>query len=334
MTRVALLSLVAACSAKVHNPQPGETPDGGGPGDSPPAVDAAGMSDGSTSTSRQLAIPPRQQWENGDGYCGEMSIQSIALYDGAWISENVVRTLAGGELLLGVNETIALSKLHLDYVLWDTSSTQPQATAFLAWIKTQLQHGVPVIYAVYLTDGNNDPDYDHIVPAVGIDATTAGDYVASDTLASNNNFDARIEATLGSLTGTRASCTKDLAHGGCVPTSVDYGVAVTGITDAQHATLPATMTVASDAEPNVSLGASPSQMTATVTVSALTAGHAYTLLRYDDYTKVPTNATAAELLTSAFTYRTDFVASSTTWTFVDPKTFLSSGTTYYRAVAL
>jgi hypothetical protein len=299
------------------------------------ATDAmVAMPDASISPTRQLSIPPRQQWENANGYCGEMSIQSIALYDGAWISEQVVRTVAGGELLLGVNELSTLTKLHLDYVEWSSSAPQPQAQPFLAWVKTQLQQGAPVIYSVYLTDGTNDPDYDHIVLAVGIDATTFGGYVATDQLASNNNFNKRIVAAMGSLSATRAGCNKDTTQGGCVPRNVDYGVAITGVTDVQHVTLPVTMTVAGISEPNVSLGASPSQMTATVTVSGLTAGHSYALLRYDDYRRVPTNATVAQFLTSQFTHRTDFVATGASWTFVDPMTFVSSGTTYYRAVAL
>jgi hypothetical protein len=344
--RAISLSCLAAC-ASAGSPLGGADADPGGSGDdhhhphqdagidAPQLVDAAPtMPDAASPASRQLPIPPRQQWENGDGYCGEMSIQSIALYDGAWISEQVVRSVAGGELLLGVNETVALSRLHLDYSAWDSGAPQPQATGFLAWMKTQLQQGVPVIYAVYLTDGNNDPDYDHIVPAVGIDATTLGGYVATDELASNNNFGARIVAAMGSLPATRQTCANDTAHGGCVPRNVDYGVAVSGVTDLQHATLPVTMTVVGMSEPNVSLGASATQMTATVTVSGLTAGQSYTVLRYDDYRKVPTNSTAAQFLTSQFTHRTDFVATGTSWTFDDPTTFLSSGTTYYRAVPL
>jgi len=188
------------------------------------------------------------------------------------------------------------------------------------------------MYAVYLTDGNNDPDYDHIVPAVGIDATTLGGYVATDSLASNNNFGAHIVAAFSALPATRRSCAKDSVHGGCIPQNVDYGVAISGVTDTQHATLPITMTVPGSSEPNVSLGATPGQMTATVTVSGLVSGQAYALLRYDDYTTVPTNATAAQFLASQFTHRTDFVANGATWTFVDPTTFDSSGTTYYRAV--
>jgi hypothetical protein len=121
-------------------------------------------------------------------------------------------------------------------------------------------------------------------------------------------------------------------HGGCVPRDVDYGVAVSGVTDAQHVTLPITMTVPGTSEPNVSQGATASQMTATVTVSGLTTGLAYALLRYDDYRNVPTNTSAAGFLASQFTHRTDFTATGATWTFVDPVTFISSGTTYYRAV--
>ena len=49
--------------------------------------------------------------------------------------------------------------------------------------------------------------------------------------------------------------------------------------------------------------------------------------------KVPTDATAAQFLASQFTRRTDFTATGSTWTFVDPMTFVSSGATYYRAVA-
>jgi hypothetical protein len=319
-------SILLCCALFACTDHPKVAQDSGLPADAVPFDGAM------TATSLQLPIPPRSQWPNGDGYCGEMSIQSIALYNGAWISEQVARTVAGGELLLGDNATAALDALHLDHTDWDASAPQPQADEFLAWVKTQLQHGVPVIYAVYLTDGNNDPDYDHIVPAVGIDAMTLGGFVASDRLTMNTNFGDQLMIEMGSLRATRASCAVNSLHGGCVPTNVDYGVAVSGITDIQHTTLPATLTVQGDSEPNVSQGAPASQMMATVTVRGLVAGHTYTLLRYDDYTKVPTDATAAQFLASAFTHRTDFTASGDTWTFTDPTTFLSSGTMYYRAV--
>jgi hypothetical protein len=74
-------------------------------------------------------------------------------------------------------------------------------------------------------------------------------------------------------------------------------------------------------------------MTATVTVSGLVAGGNDALLRYDDYTTVPASGTAAAFLASAYTHRTDFVATGATWTESDPATFSSSGATVYRAVA-
>jgi hypothetical protein len=319
------LALLAACSSGAPKPSTHD--------DARPLLADASLSDASpASPSRELAIPPRMQWTNADGYCGEMSIQSIALYDGAWISEQVVRNVAGGELLLGDNEDTALTALHLDHALWDSNGPKPQSQAFLTWIKTELEAGVPVIYGVYLTDGNNDPDYDHIVPAVGITASVAATYDPADMLALNDNFDDRVVRSIGSLAATRSSCASDTAHGGCVPRDVDYGVAVSGVTDAQHATLPVTLTVAGDSEPNVSTGASPLAMTGTVTVSGLVDGRSYALLRYDDLTAVPTNATAAEFLASSFTHRNDFVATGSTFTFVDPMTFQSSGVAYYRCV--
>jgi hypothetical protein len=54
-------------------------------GNDPSAVDA---------NTTVLDIPPRFQWENGHGFCGETSIQSISLYYGSYISQNQVRKLA------------------------------------------------------------------------------------------------------------------------------------------------------------------------------------------------------------------------------------------------
>lgn len=312
----------------------------GGDGSGSPGGSSGGSSgsagsgaDPGSGTSPQLDIPPRQQWENADGYCGETSIQAIALYYGAWISQQVVRTVAGGELLIGVNEETALGALHLAHATWDTSAPQPQFEGFMAWTKSQLEQRIPVVYAIYLTDGIDDPDYDHIVPAMGITATSASGYSAADTLISSDNFGDRIERPVGGLVGTRSSCKSSSTQGGCVPRDVDYGFAITGITDARSATLPVRIEVPLDHEPNVSVGEAATQMTASVHVSGLQAGHDYALLRYDDYTKVPTDAAAADFLTSSYSHRVDFTADGPQWNYADPISFPSSGTTYYRCVA-
>jgi hypothetical protein len=291
-------------------------------------------SDTDGGTSVMLDIPMRQQWVNGHGYCGEVSIQSVGLYYGVWVSQQVVRDVGGGELSLGINETQALDALHFAYEKWGSASQpQPQFQDFMVWMKTYIAAGVPCIFAAYLTGADDAPDYDHIMPAVGIEYTTLSGYAPNDVLVFNNLFGAQLRRTAESLTGTRASCDQDLAHGGCIPQDVDYGVAVTGILDAQGVTLPIRATVVSNFEPNVSMGAAPVAMQATVTVSGLQPGGSYALLRYDDYTKVPTDGTAAAFLASSYDYRTDFDASGTEWTLVDPQTFMSDGTTYYRCVA-
>jgi hypothetical protein len=65
-------------------------------------------------------------------------------------------------------------------------------------------------------------------------------------------------------------------------------------------------------------------MTATVTVSGLTSGLAYSLFRYDDYTAVPSAASAADYASSSYMHRTDFTATGSAWSFVDPNTRLAA----------
>jgi hypothetical protein len=280
-----------------------------------------------------LDIPPRNQWPNAGGYCGETSIQSIGLFYGAWISQQVVRTVAGGELLLGKNDTQALDALHFRYTSWSATAPQPQFQDFVVWLKTNLMHGIPCIFAAYVTDGINDPDYDHIMPAVGIQSMGLPGFDPNDVLVFDNNFGAQLMRPVGGLSGTRATCTLDTAHGGCVPEGVDYGVAVSGFLDDAQATLPVSISVGQSSEPNVSTGQAASAMHATVGVSGLVAGQAYALLRFDDYTKVPTSATAAQYLSSAYSSRQDFTAGSPGWTWADPASFPSDGATYYRCIA-
>ncbi|WP_394849591.1 C39 family peptidase [Pendulispora brunnea] len=278
----------------------------------------------------QLDIPPREQWRNGHGYCGETSLQSIALHYGAWVSQQVVRDAAGGELLLAVNETKALDALHFDYENWDYEKTSaPQFQQFATWLKGQMVQGHPVIFAAYLSE-SSDLEYDHIMPAVGIDFRRASGYDAQDTLSFNTNFGGRVRRTFGASWGTRQSCINDSNAGGCIPQGVDYGIAVLGITDRKRATLPVRLVMARNAEPNVSLGESAETMQTTVTVSGLTKGRSYALLRYDKAKNVPTDAMAAGFLASKYDKRVDFTATGNTW--AESDTFDSDGVAYYRCV--
>ncbi len=298
------------------------------------AVDASthdAQADAATEGTTMLDIPPREQWPNDGGYCGETSLQSIALLYGAWISQDVVRKVAGGEMLLGVNDAKALDALHFTYVLWNSESSAPQFQGFAAWLKGNLARQTPAIFSVYLTDGTNDPDYDHIMVATGATYRNADVYSASDTIFFNNNFGSALSRELGAFSATRASCSKDSLVGGCIPESVDYGVAVTGIVDPSKATRPVSISVAKNSEPNVSKGAAAESMMATGKAAGLTAGTAYALLRYDGYKKVPAG-NASEILAAPNTSRVDFTATASEWTFSDPTPFDSDSAVYYRCV--
>jgi hypothetical protein len=325
-------------------PNPPSSTDGGAPEGATNVADAAdalstgtldaGTPETSGPSPRQLDIPPRIQWPNANGYCGETSVQSIALYYGTWVSQQLARTLAGGtQVLIGTNSPQVLQALNLAFTQWDNSVTQPQFEAFMVWLKSNLALGYPAYFGAYLTDGNNDPDYDHIMPATGIAYTNLSAYDPNDVLTYNDNFGDQIVRPASQLSATRAACSYSSTQGGCIPQNVDYGIAVTGVVDPQHVTLPVSLSVASPSEPNVSQGASPVQMTGTVTVTGLSSGVTYSLFRYDDYTAVPSAASAAGYASSSYTHRTDFTATGSTWTLVDPNTFTSDGSSTYRCVA-
>jgi hypothetical protein len=314
-----LVSTVAACTGFIQ----------GDPGTPPPAPTPTPTPDGS----RQLDIMPRQQMDPAGGYTAETSIQTLGLYYGAYVSQNMIRTLATAPVVLGGNATTILDTFHFNHEVWDTTKPAPQAAAFLAWTKAQIESGVPVMYGVYASDAAAPAmTYDNVLPAIAISATTPAVFDGSDTLTSSDNDGGKVLRTTGTLPTDRAGCQKAGDQGGCVPVGVDYAVALLGITDAKKVTLPVNVKIDVDPEPNEAAGDAAVPVNATVVATGLTVGHSYSLLRYDDYTKVPTTGTAANMLASPYTQRYDFVASDVIYTFQDPITFQSDSATYYRCV--
>ncbi|HEX7414153.1 MAG TPA: T9SS type A sorting domain-containing protein [Bacteroidia bacterium] len=274
----------------------------------------------------RLPISPRIQWANNNGYCGENSIQACGLYYGNYISEGICRTVAGGELLIYINDTIALNAFSFTYVEWNPNGTTPQYTTYLDWVKQYLYKKQPVIIAVYVS-GMSDPDYDHIIPAIGFNATNVNSYAATDSLTYNSNFDLMpFTRVFSTLYGTRAVANNSAPFPYYVPRDVDYGVAVTGNKDPNHLTKPVHIALDSTDEPNVSLGATACILRATLTVDSLTSGQSYALLRYNNYLTVPSvgfNPTSA----SSVVY---FTATSITKTVID--SFMSNSAVFYRCI--
>jgi hypothetical protein len=282
----------------------------------------------------QLDIPPRLQWDNNNGYCGECSIQQIALYYGTYISQYRVREIIDPtqhqDIWVPENSGPVLDALRLDYVTWDSGQTAPQYQGFLVWVKSHLQQNHPVIVDVFAQDGCDEAgtnDYDHIVPVTGFTSLDTNCYHAGDTLVFNDNYSSTpVIRTFATLDDAR-----DMKGNGndfrfCLPRVIDYGCAVTGIKDGSGTALPVSLKVDQWNEPNISCGLAAVPLTATIQVSSLTTGTAYVLLRYNNYHNVPTN----DFLTSTFDRASRFVATNSTQTFSDR--FQSDATVIYRCV--
>ena len=307
-----------------------------------------------------LDIAPRKQWENGHGYCGETSIQSIGitlvcsfsvrlryphlfaagLYYGCWISQRLVRSINQGEFLVtdDGNDANTLTRLLFDFERWPfEDKDEPQFEGYCAWLKAHLLQGHPCIITTYLDDVDDKSDeYDHIMPAVGIQYSgTKDSYDPTDVLLFHNLFDLTLlerQLSTNDMIKTRDTCKDATETGGCIPERVDYGYAIVGIRDEQRATLPVRLQVDSSDEPNISMGAPPIMMKGTITVFNLEPQQDYVLLRYASHRFVPKSGDAQAFLRSRYHRRHEFRATGNTYTFVDPEKIPSKESTYYRCV--
>jgi len=299
------------------------------------AIDASVLSilaAGTTWASVQLNIPPRLQWDDNSGYCGEVSIQSIALFYGTYISQHRVRAIIDPtqqqDTLVPYNSGPIFDALRLNYTEWNSKSATPQYQAFLVWTKNQLAQNHPVIFDVFIK-GLKDPDYDHIITATGFSSPDTTTYHDTDTLVFNDNYAAtHFTRTFGSMPDIRSMKGNGATYTYCIPRNVDYGCAVTGIQDNSGTALPVCVEVDQWNEPNLLHSAAPTPMNAVVTIGSLTAGSAYVLLRYNSYQTVPTN----NYLASAYSNATYFMATGATRTINDA--FMSDATVIYRCIPI
>jgi hypothetical protein len=267
------------------------------------------------------AIPPRLQWNENWGYCGEVSLISAGLYYGQYISQYDARALASpgvgqneysSQLLIGVNDQIAAAAMHLKAVEWNTQAETSTPT-FVAWLKKNVTAGYPVAIGVFVNEylfyGNTDPQagssvYDHVVPVTGFashHALPSGRYHASDTVTFNDNGEWYSNGAspyvftyeAAAFQADRAGANSPTGSIYSLPnTGQNYGIAVTGVMDTHHDTVPVQVTTSvNDEEPEIQNGSDsrppPSPVTLMVTVSGLTPGVAYNLYRYTSFDAVP-----------------------------------------------
>ncbi|CAF4345416.1 unnamed protein product [Rotaria socialis] len=148
-------------------------------------------------SSVQLEIPPRRQWSHGHGYCGETVVQAFGLYNGAWISQQLVRDVNHGEYLIhhvtpeddqqrrprggggGGDPLATLKTLKFYYDAWDhENAPQPQFPSYCLWIKRCLLQGFPIMFRTKFDEFFAG----HIMPIIGIDYSNENAYDERDSV--------------------------------------------------------------------------------------------------------------------------------------------------------
>lgn len=261
-----------------------------------------------------LGVPGRKQFDQGGGYCGEVTIQMLMMKHGAWIPQSVARAAGGGELLLGVNYDKALNALGISYAPFKGSGAQ----AFFAFAKEQLLKDRGVVLVAYLR-GSNDADYDHIMPVVGVKYARPTGYDGNDVFYVNNDY----KAVAVQRKANGYACTKgnkqSLDQAGCVPTNTRYGVALAG--PRYLGIGPRTELVKAQRFDEPCLGCSRT-LGATLVVRDLTAGAKYAVY-------APTKAPPKGAKPSGTPFKS-FTATGPTWS--TPVTLASDKATWYVCV--
>ena len=280
---------------------------------------------------RVLPIAPRLQWDNNNGYCGETSVQAIALSCGTYVSEYASRQMfsldQSHDLLLDGSLEQVLTDLKLQYEAWNSSAAAPQGAGFLAWTKREITAGAPVIAGIFVS-GGSDLDYDHIIPLIGFHSShDPTHYFSDDQIVYNDNYSIKSQSQqAGVLLATRTQAEyRDGVY--YLPRNWDFGYAVKGIVDRNRETATVSLRLNRPDEPNVIEGESATTMQGTATITQLTPGKRYALLRYDDWSKVPDSAFLGR---GGYKSSYTFIARSATVSV--PVGFPSVGCVTYRCV--
>ncbi len=312
-------------------------------------------------------IPPRRQWDANFGYCGETSFISAGLRFGQYCSQYTARTLATpgvsqsleqSQILLGVNDAAVARKLRLQAAEFEYR-TQRTTRMFTDWVKSHTLRGHVVIIGLFnngllleeWTDrADGDPEYDHIVSVLGWGSKFSLDdnpdrAFYNDVVTINDNGlygptgDPPALQFLYSYRMFNFAGGRHRANNPNGPIYLlknrapNYGIAIEGPLDLDGALIPVSLSASNSDEPEMPEGSNiapaPVPLTLTATVSIPDTTVAYTLYRYDDFTKVPVanfNASAAAAVQS---WPIPAVSGST---FTVPIVTTTDATVIFRAV--
>jgi hypothetical protein len=257
---------------------------------------------------------------------------------------------------LGVNDVATAKAMHLSATAFNTAQ-QPNSTAFLTWVKSNVTAGSPVVIGVFQNQSRfyglrnlnaGDAEYDHIVAVTGITSkyalTGTTKYYADDVLTFNDNGlwtktpngqpQNAFSYSFGTFATTRQRANATAGPVYSLKSGADYGIAITGVIDLNRETVPVRLTTSTNAETPAMIPGSNTRPTAkpvtlTITVSNLKPGTTYTLYRYNTMANVPDSKFNANATKAAQKW-TIKIASGTTYTMT--QTIKSNETAVYRAV--
>lgn len=282
-------------------------------------------------------IPPRLQWNENSGYCGETSFISAGLHFGQYCSQYTARSLASpgvnqanpnSQLLLGVNDSAAAERMRLAATPFE-NRRQRSAREFLEWVKRRTLAGEVAIIGVFnngiiLGEWTNrrggDSSYDHIVPVLewGSDRPlTEERYFPADVITFSDNglfgpfgtppvYPFLYSFRVKDFPGTRVQANNPRGPVYMLKdTPKSYAIAISGVLDPDGVTIP--VKLSSDRNYETDIGSqsntppTPITMRLTATVTIPDQSVAYVLYRYDDFAKVPVsgfNAAAGDAVES------------------------------------
>lgn len=174
----------------------------------------------------------RMQFDNNNGYCGEMSIQTLMLPFGVWVPQVMARELGNNgdqsyELILqdrGARSNM-LRALDLMLIRYETFRGS-NYNEFVSWGKGLLKRGIGFIFVTFNSEGDLT-EYDHITPMVGLSRDERHWF----TYTGYNQRAVKVAVNSYSCT---VNSKRRAAVGGCVPTNTKWGIAITGPTYANN----------------------------------------------------------------------------------------------------
>jgi hypothetical protein len=283
-----------------------------------------------TATLYSVNVPPRLQYEESNGYCGELAIQELMLPYGVWIPQLTARNAGGGELLPGDNYDKALNALRIKFTTFTSSGYK----AFASFAKKALMSTprAGVVAVVYIKD-MNDRQYDHILPIVGIDTASPPSsfvYQGTDVFLINTGFSTSVvRRTASDYTCTYRAKKNDVDQGGCVPSDTRWGFSILG-PKYVATTGPATsLTVPRASEP-APPGSPGAKFSATLKATGLKSGTKYKIVKLTSAAKVPTTGPVTAAQVAGGEAVASFTASSTEWS--TAITFMSNVPAWYFCV--